>query len=65
MHLFNGAWLPEKNKNNISSLYKFYYNKYDKIYPNFIVTLLVKIIVNYRIEGFIGCIKKLLKKIKI
>lgn len=64
MHLFNGAWLPEKQKQYFS-LNKFYYNKYDKIYPKFIVSLLVKIIVNYRIEGFIGCIKKLLKKIKI
>lgn len=64
MHLFNGAWLSKEQKEYFK-LYKFHYNRYSKIYPNLIANLLSKVIVNYKIEGIIGCIKKLLKRISM
>lgn len=64
MHLFNGAWLPKKQKRYFN-LYKMYHSKYDKFYPQIITNLLVKLTINYKTRGVSGCIKKLLKKIKI
>lgn len=59
MHLFNGAWLQQEQK-EYASLYKFYYNKYNKIFPSSIIDLVVKCIVNYKIKGLTAFVRKIL-----
>lgn len=61
VHLFNGSWIPENIKKR-DDLYKKLYAKYKRIYPIRVAHLLAKIMATYRVDGFKGLKKRILKK---
>ena len=64
MHLFNGSWLSQKDKER-NKLYKKYYIKYTNKYSYKIGIFVAKILTTYEFDGlkalFIKSIKKVFK----